>query len=162
MNVTSSLHRHWLDSHVDKWIILNVVNYKDNGKYSFNLCTRTNNNLNGMCTHKMKWIDKQRSIHFLSFWIIPWQGNQCCIVSNYYCPSIVFYCDWDLFTECVLRVVCLCNHLVLSESMVWNSFSNSSSFRVPSEKKAWNSSRESFPSSAGGREEILAARLIHF
>lgn len=83
-------------------------------------------------------------------------------VSYSYFPSTVFYCDWDLFTECVLRVVCLCNHLVLSESMVWNSFSNSSSFRVPSEKKAWNSSRESFPSSAGRREEILAARLIHF
>lgn len=39
--------------------------------------------------------------------------------------------------------------LVLSESMVWNSFSSSSSFSVPSEKKAWNSSRDNFPSSAG-------------
>lgn len=39
-------------------------------------------------------------------------------------------------------------YLVLSESMVWKSFSSSSSLSVPSEKKAWNSSRDSFPSSA--------------
>lgn len=48
-----------------------------------------------------------------------------------------------LFTPVKLDI-----YLVLSESMVWKRFSSSSSFRVPSEKKAWNSSKESFPSSA--------------
>lgn len=44
--------------------------------------------------------------------------------------------------------------LVLSESMVWNSFSSSSSFSVPSEKKAWNSSRDNLPSSADRYRKI--------
>lgn len=40
--------------------------------------------------------------------------------------------------------------------MVWKSFSSSSSLSVPSEKKAWNSSRDSFPSSA--KSNITAIR----
>lgn len=46
-------------------------------------------------------------------------------------------------------------YLVLSESMVWKSFSSSSSFSVPSEKKAWNSSRDSFPSSANSNTVVI-------
>lgn len=46
-------------------------------------------------------------------------------------------------------------YLVLSESMVWKSFSSSSSLSVPSEKKAWNSSRDSFPSSANSNTAAI-------
>lgn len=46
-------------------------------------------------------------------------------------------------------------HLVLSESIVWKRSSSSLSLRTPSAKKSWNSSKDSFPSSArkGGRRE---------
>lgn len=49
-------------------------------------------------------------------------------------------------------------YLVLSESMVWKSFSSSSSLSVPSEKKAWNSSRDSFPSSANSNTATVRER----
>lgn len=39
--------------------------------------------------------------------------------------------------------------------MVWKSFSSSSSLSVPSEKKAWNSSRDSFPSSANSNTAAI-------
>lgn len=47
-------------------------------------------------------------------------------------------------------------YLVLSESIVWNNFSSSSSFRLPSEKKAWNSSKESFPSSVWTADAVAS------
>lgn len=58
-----------------------------------------------------------------------------------------FACERQMETPMHLRCSSAAD-LVLSESMVWNSFSNSSSFSVPSEKNAWNSSRDSLPSSA--------------
>lgn len=53
------------------------------------------------------------------------------------------------------RVSAQGTYLVLSESMVWKSFSSSSSLSVPSEKKAWNSSRDSFPSSANSNTAAI-------
>lgn len=111
------------------------------------MCTGTKNNLKG-CAHT-KWIDKQRFIHFFCH-----SGSFADKLTNVILfPILIALLLWlrHLHWMCIESCVCPWNHLVLSESMVWNSFSSSSSFRVPSEKKAWNSSRESFPSSAGGK-----------
>lgn len=82
--------------------------------------------------------------------------SQIFILCVSFTPFHLFTCECAFLSHCIIILftdIKLDIHLVLSESMVWKRFSSSSSFRVPSEKKAWNSSKESFPSSAWRQRE---------
>lgn len=89
-------------------------------------------------------------LHFPQIFFMP----ELILLTSFCECAPLSHCCNILFTNIILNI-----HLVLSESMVWKRFSSSSSFRVPSEKKAWNSSRESFPSSARRQGESEGKKM---
>ncbi len=90
------IHASPLTSHVEKRIILHDMNYWDNSEFIFNVFHGTFNNLTRVYKHNFQ------SVFY--FFFIPWRFNQCHIVSYFYCPFFVLYCD----SLEVYSVLCVC------------------------------------------------------
>ncbi len=138
---------HWLDSHVEKRIILHDMNYWDNSEFIFNVFHGTFNNLTRVYKHKFQ----------SGFFFIPWRFNQCHIVSYFYCPFFVLYCD----SLEVYSALCVCR-------ITWCYQSQWCETVFPAPLHSESHQRRT-PGTHQGRAfhhlqgtEILAARLIRF